>query len=135
MHDIASVSHSNKSSLFKTGEWRYTSLCCCCCCRLTCVEPYVVCDMQFGSGQYAPFVNNGDKGRYTCGHNLLLAHASAVQLYRQKYPAQAKRSPISFSTLVTWAEPASTAAADKQAAQNRLDAEVGWFLDPVFVGD
>jgi beta-glucosidase/6-phospho-beta-glucosidase/beta-galactosidase len=31
---------------------------------LTFVEPYVICDMQYGSGQYAPGINNGDAGRY-----------------------------------------------------------------------
>jgi beta-glucosidase/6-phospho-beta-glucosidase/beta-galactosidase len=31
---------------------------------LTFIEPYVICDMQYGSGQYAPGVNNGDEGRY-----------------------------------------------------------------------
>jgi len=69
-----------------------------------------------------------------CGHNLLLAHASAVQLYRKRYqPSQGGQ--LSFSTLVTWAEPLTDSQADPQAAQNRLDAEVGWFLDPVFFGD
>lgn len=58
-----------------------------------------------------------------CGHNLLLAHASAVQLYRQKYKAS-QGGQLSFSTLVTWPEPASDSPADQQAAQNRLDAEV-----------
>jgi beta-glucosidase len=31
---------------------------------LTFIEPYVICDMQYGSGQYAPGVDNGDDGRY-----------------------------------------------------------------------
>jgi beta-glucosidase len=55
-------------------------------------------------------------------------------LYRQRYRAS-QGGQISFSTLVTWAEPATASPADQQAAQNRLDAEVGWFLDPIFFGD
>eukprot|EP00878_Enallax_costatus_P013546 GHUV01014162.1.p1 GENE.GHUV01014162.1~~GHUV01014162.1.p1 ORF type:complete len:419 (+),score=70.36 GHUV01014162.1:205-1461(+) len=101
---------------------------------LTFIEPYVVCNMQYGNGQYAPGIKYGDVGRYRCGHNVLLAHAEVVQLYRQKYkPSQ--RGQVSFTTLVTWPEPATGSAADKRAAQNKLDAEVGWFLDPVYFGD
>jgi hypothetical protein len=36
---------------------------------------------------------------------------------------------------VTWPEPATGSPEDAAAAQAKLDAEVGWFLDPVFKGD
>jgi hypothetical protein len=36
---------------------------------------------------------------------------------------------------VTWPEPVSGLSEDRRAAQNMLDSEVGWFLDPVFFGD
>lgn len=102
---------------------------------LTFIEPAVICNQQYGNGQFAPGINNGDKGRYACGHNLLLAHAAAAALYREKY-RRAQGGRLSFSTLITWAEPAGPAsAADAAAAQNKLDAEVGWFLDPVSKGD
>lgn len=39
----------------------------------------------------------GKRGKYTCGHNVLLAHAKAVQLYRQKYaPTQGGRVSIAL---------------------------------------
>eukprot|EP00878_Enallax_costatus_P011878 GHUV01012402.1.p1 GENE.GHUV01012402.1~~GHUV01012402.1.p1 ORF type:complete len:130 (+),score=26.41 GHUV01012402.1:205-594(+) len=31
---------------------------------LTFIEPYVVCNMQYGNGQYAPGIKYGDVGRY-----------------------------------------------------------------------
>jgi beta-glucosidase len=31
---------------------------------LTFIEPYVVCNMQYGNGQYAPGIDFGDEGRY-----------------------------------------------------------------------
>eukprot|EP00877_Chromochloris_zofingiensis_P006256 jgi/Chrzof1/1884/Cz10g24250.t1 len=37
--------------------------------------------------------------------------------------------------LINWAEPVSSSSVDRRAAQNKLDAEVGWFLDPIFLGD
>ncbi|KAI8467355.1 MAG: glycoside hydrolase superfamily [Monoraphidium minutum] len=101
---------------------------------LTFIEPSVICNQQYGNGQFAPGIDYGDKGRYACGHQVLLAHAAAARLYRARYaPAQGGR--LSFSALVTWPEPAGGGAADKAAAQNKLDAEVGWFLDPIFSGD
>jgi beta-glucosidase len=102
---------------------------------LTFIEPAVICNQQYGNGQFAPGVAGGDAARYRCGHNLLLAHGEAVRLYRAKYAAS-QGGQLSFSTLVTWPQPvSSSSAADKRAAQNKLDAEVGWFLDPVFTGD
>ncbi len=36
-------------------------------------------------------------GKYRCGHNIILAHAKAVQLYRQKYkPTQNGRVSIAL---------------------------------------
>jgi beta-glucosidase/6-phospho-beta-glucosidase/beta-galactosidase len=101
---------------------------------ITFIEPAVVCNQGYGNGQHKPGVQGGDAGRYKCGHNLLLAHAAAVQLYRTKY-ARTQGGQLSFTTLVTWAEPASSSEADKRAAQNKLDADVGWMLDAVFFGD
>lgn len=65
---------------------------------------------------------------------MLLAHGSAAKLYRQKYKA-AQGGQLSFTTLVTWPEPVSASPEDARAAQNMLDSEVGWFLDPIFFGD
>jgi beta-glucosidase len=58
-----------------------------------------------------------------------------VQLYRTRYAAS-QRGALSFSTLFTWPMPANpSSSADARAAQNKLDAEAGWLLDPVFFGD
>jgi beta-glucosidase len=65
---------------------------------------------------------------------VLLAHASASKLYQQKYKS-AQGGQVSFTTLVTWPEPVSGSSEDRRAAQNMLDSEVGWFLDPVFFGN
>lgn len=31
---------------------------------LTFIEPFVICNQQYGNGQYAPGINYGDEGRY-----------------------------------------------------------------------
>ncbi|GBF94088.1 beta-glucosidase-like [Raphidocelis subcapitata] len=101
---------------------------------LTFIEPAVFCNQQYGSGIWAPGVANGEAGRFACGKHVLLAHAAAAAAYNSKYRA-AQNGALSFSTLVTWAEPASGSEEDAAAAQNKLDADVGWFLDPIFKGD
>lgn len=65
---------------------------------------------------------------------MLLAHASAAKLYQQRYKAS-QGGQISFTTLVTWPEPVSGSAEASRAAQNMLDSEVGWLLDPIYFGD
>lgn len=39
----------------------------------------------------------GVRGKYVCGHNIILAHAKTVQMYRQKYkPTQNGRLSIAL---------------------------------------
>lgn len=39
-----------------------------------------MCNIQWGNGDFAPGVNEGEKGKWLCGHNLLLSHAAAVKV-------------------------------------------------------
>lgn len=48
-------------------------------------EPLSICELGYSIGVFAPGVKGGPAGQYKCGHNLLLAHAKAVKLYREKY--------------------------------------------------
>ena len=72
-------------------------------------EPWVICNLQWGNGDFAPGVNNGVAGNYACGRNLLLAHAKAVQVYRQKYQA-AQKGKIGMALWSEWSEPYSSKA-------------------------
>ncbi|XP_059634684.1 raucaffricine-O-beta-D-glucosidase-like [Cornus florida] len=79
----------------------------------------------------------GDPGRepYLVSHHQLLAHAAAVELYRQKF--KATQNGIIGITLVTdWYEPLSeTSDSDKKAAERAFDFAFGWFMDPLTTGD
>ncbi|XP_047966974.1 beta-glucosidase 6 [Salvia hispanica] len=79
-------------------------------------------------------VGNSATEPYIVGHNLLLAHASAVDAYKKKYqPKQKGRIGISLDTF--WFEPASSSQDDIQATRNAIDFSLGWFLEPLIKGD
>jgi len=71
---------------------------------------------------------------YVVGHNVLLAHAHAVELYRTKYGASQGGS-IGITLNSDWSEPLSAQWQDVQAAERRMQFQLGWFADPIFTGD
>jgi beta-glucosidase len=71
---------------------------------------------------------------YLCGHNLLRAHAMAVDLYRREFqPMQGGR--IGIANNAHWPEPKDDSPAHVAAAQRDFDFMPGWFTDPVVFGD
>ncbi|KAK4582311.1 hypothetical protein RGQ29_025475 [Quercus rubra] len=78
----------------------------------------------------------GDSGTepYLVSHNQLLAHASAVEVYRQKYQ-EAQKGLMGISLVGDWAVPYSNATQDQDAAQRAHDFRFGWFMDPLTNGD
>lgn len=72
--------------------------------------------------------------KYRCGHNVILAHAKTVQLYRQKYkPTQGGR--ISIALDGKWGYARSDSAADRLAAEHYMQMQYGWMADPIYFGD
>ncbi|CAN1805084.1 Beta-glucosidase 24 [Linum perenne] len=75
------------------------------------VEPYIVC------------------------HNMLLAHATAVELYRRKYQTS-QSGVIGVAVNADWLIPYNASnALDHKAAQRAYDFNLGWFLDPMVRGE
>ncbi|MCO5570076.1 hypothetical protein L7F22_023790 [Adiantum nelumboides] len=70
---------------------------------------------------------------YIAGHNLLLAHAEAVDVYRTKYQASQNGS-LGLALWFRWYEPLTNSSADYAASQRSHDFLMGWFLDPIFFG-
>lgn len=70
---------------------------------------------------------------YIVTHNMLLAHSTAVKLYRTKYQGKQKGS-IGISLVVNWMVPYSNSLLDQEAAQRAIDFRIGWFLDPLTSG-
>ncbi|CAI0412784.1 unnamed protein product [Linum tenue] len=71
---------------------------------------------------------------YIVGHHLLLSHANAVKLYREKYQATQK-GEIGTAQVVQWGLPLSDSKQDREATQRRIDFTLGWFQDPLATGD
>ncbi|XP_062171430.1 beta-glucosidase 12-like [Alnus glutinosa] len=112
---------------------------------ITLNEPWSFSKVGYATGQYAPGrcsswqnlnCTGGDSGTepYLVTHNQLLAHAAAVQVYKQKYQASQK-GVIGITLISHWMVPFSDAKHNRNAALRALDFMLGWFLDPLTNGD
>ncbi|KAF7823962.1 beta-glucosidase 12-like [Senna tora] len=112
---------------------------------ITLNEPWTYSNNGYATGQLAPgrcsnWLNNnctgGDSGTepYLVAHHLLLAHASAVELYKTKFQASQK-GLIGITLVSHWFLPLSDNKADQNAATRAVDFMFGWFMDPLIRGD
>ncbi|KAG8067829.1 hypothetical protein GUJ93_ZPchr0005g15354 [Zizania palustris] len=108
-------------------------------------EPNVLAMSAYDSGLFppsrcsAPFGTNCTAGNstvepYVAAHNFILAHASVVSLYRDKYQAT-QMGVVGINVYSIWEYPFSSSSADIAATQRALDFSVGWILDPLVHGD
>ncbi|KAJ8899192.1 hypothetical protein K2173_012368 [Erythroxylum novogranatense] len=94
---------------------------------------------SFAPGRCSSYVGNCSAGNsatepYIAAHNLLLAHAAAVKLYRDKYkPIQ--KGEIGITIVTNWYIPKYDTPANRLAASRALDFFFGWFVRPVTFGD
>lgn len=103
---------------------------------ITLNEPWCSAVLGYETGEHAP----GDTSRpgdavYKAGHNLLLAHAKAVEVYRTEFQKK-QGGKIGVTLNSNWAEPWDKEDEESvRAAQHDLDFELGWFADPIWKGD
>ncbi|RZC93537.1 hypothetical protein C5167_007349 [Papaver somniferum] len=109
---------------------------------ITINEPWTFIYMGYGLGISPPgrcsnrhLCTYGNSGvePYIVGHNLLLAHSAAANLYKQKYQASQK-GKIGITLNTDWMVPASTKKEDALATKRALDFALGWFLEPLVSG-
>ncbi len=99
---------------------------------ITLNEPWVVAILGYGQGVFAPGrVSNSEP--YLAGHQLILAHAKAYNLYKEKYSHQ--NGVIGITNNCDWREPLTNSQADKDAAERALHFFLAWFADPIYKGD
>lgn len=68
---------------------------------------------------------------YIGAHNVLNAHAAAVDLYRTRYRAS-QGGIIGITLNADWGEPLTADPQDVAAAERALLFRLGWFADPIF---
>lgn len=106
-------------------------------------EPQQFSNLGYGIGLHAPGrcsdrmkcpEGNSATEPYLAGHNALLAHAVAVDIYRKKFKAT-QGGMVGIAVDCEWGEPMTDSPADKEAAERHVLFQLGWFLDPIYYGD
>jgi beta-glucosidase len=110
---------------------------------LTFNEPWVSAKLGYGYGGKAPGrcsdrakCSEGDSSTepWIVGHSILLAHGRAVKAYRTDFqPSQ--KGQISITLNCDWGEPLTDSQDDKAASIRYLEFFIGWFADPIYLGD
>ena len=108
-------------------------------------EPGTVVYMGYNAGLMAPGrcsdrsrcpEGDSDREPLIAGHNMLLAHAEAVSIFRGKHGALDGKGKIGMVNCVKWAEPQDRSQQSQwQLAQFLMEAEIGFFTDPLYFGD
>lgn len=88
--------------------------------------------MGYGIAEFAPG-HRSNTEPWIAGHNLILSHAKAVELYRTKYKSR-QGGQIGITLNCDWQEPYDHSPENVEAAQNSLDVALGWFADPIYLG-
>ncbi|GMY38321.1 beta-glucosidase 11-like isoform X15 [Fagus crenata] len=86
-----------------------------------------------------PFGFNCTRGNsstepYLATHHILLAHASAARLYKEKYQAK-QHGFIGINLFGFWVVPLTNKTEDVIATQRARDFLIGWYADPLVYGD
>lgn len=107
---------------------------------LTFNEPWCISVLGFCTGEHAPGRTGQPwKEPYIAAHNIIKSHAYAARLYRQEYkPWQKGRIGITMNC--DWREPLPDQDPNRfmrncEAAERTLQFFLGWFADPIFLGD
>lgn len=92
-------------------------------------EPWCVAVLGHERGEQAPGHRDPAEA-LRVAHHLLLSHGRAVPVLRRNAPG----AEVGLATLLSPVEPASEAAADREAARRFDGAFNRWFLEPLFHG-
>jgi len=112
-------------------------LCLLCVCDrtwLTFNEAWTFTYLGSGNGKAPSIAEYNDISTYPfiAGHNVLLAHASVVQLYRESYQSL-QGGQIGITNNADYREPYSSDPQDVGAAERYQQFWLGWFADPIFL--
>ncbi|CAJ1367053.1 unnamed protein product [Effrenium voratum] len=96
-------------------------------------EPFTFCFMGYKLGLHAPGVQSQHE-HLKCGHNVLRAHAFAMQLFRRQY----FRAGLKVGIVLNYDFPFPKDPKNPHDVDSvEVDAQkrIGWFADPLYKGD
>jgi len=106
-------------------------------------EPFCSSILGYSNGVHAPGHTSdrtkspvGDSSRepWIVGHNLLVAHGSAVKIYREEFKAK-DGGEIGITLNGDWVEPWDPSdPKDVEACTRKLEFSIAWFADPIYFG-
>ncbi len=100
---------------------------------ITLNEGWVVSILGYAEGIFAPGRKSKDEP-YLVAHQLLRSHGKAVKLYREKFQ-EVQKGRIGITNNCDWREPLTDKPEDIEAAQRSIEFFLGWFADPIYLGD
>mmetsp|Transcript_15880 Transcript_15880/g.31117 ORF Transcript_15880/g.31117 Transcript_15880/m.31117 type:complete len:565 (+) Transcript_15880:37-1731(+) len=86
-----------------------------------------------GKAPSIPQYNNVSKWPYIAGHNVIMAHAHVMDLYKTNYSHH--NGSIAMTNNVDWAEPKTSDPLNVGASARTVLFHLGWFADPIYFGD
>lgn len=95
-------------------------------------EPLLFCLSGYGKGSSGPLVEAPGTGEYLCGHHILLSHATAYHLYKNKYFVQ-QQGEIGIVNNFRFYY-AKDESVSKGFVDEILKFTNGWLLNPIFNG-
>ncbi|CAI0385866.1 unnamed protein product [Linum tenue] len=111
---------------------------------ITVNEPNSIADKGYVQGNNSPgrcssYVGNCTDGNsatepYIVVHNILLSHAAAANVYREKYKAS-QNGMVGITMSTRWYVPKYPTKACKEAASRALDFGFAWMARPVVYGE
>ncbi|WJX31023.1 beta-glucosidase [Trifolium repens] len=111
---------------------------------ITLNEPYIYSIQGYANGQFPPArcskwispnctIGDSSTEPYIVAHHQILAHATAVKIYREKYQISQK-GQIGISLNAPWFVPLSESKSDKEAAFQAIAFMYDWFMEPLYSG-
>lgn len=93
-------------------------------------EPSVFCGEGYGYTSKAPAISSPGVGDYLCAHNVLLSHAAAYHLYKQKY-FSTQQGKVGICLNAGFSYPYNETV-DASVAERDIQFQLGKFSHPIF---
>lgn len=99
---------------------------------ITLNEPLTVVQMGYANGLHAPGIVEPSSLPYEVGHRMIKAHAAVYKMCHTEFHGCGQ---VSISLNSDFVLPEDDSVQNKEAAQRGIIWRMGWFADPILLGD